>query len=350
MSVMPLRHTPELPPGAEHENIPVTPVSKQPRGRSTIEFPYADLDDGVAIARAIFDKGGVPLEKDQLAAAVGQPVTSGAFVAKVHAARLFGLIDYVQGRSKLTDLGFQAVDRDESRARKARVKAFLSVPLFARTYEEFRNKQLPPRNEGLEHAFVGFGVLETRKHNARWAFDRSARQAGFFDNGEDRLVEPIIAEGNSNGTSVFEIKDKAGVQQRVVAKMPSPGAEELLIRGLLDRIPAPEDGWSLTERARWLRTLSVNLAMLYGATDEAEIQITVPPTPNPKPGNLAFVPAKTPPASTVVPMPPEPPRLPEPPRPPKPPEREDHTATPAKRNVPSWDAPPSGDLDDEIPF
>ena len=283
MSVTPLRQqmpeedhaqsTPDI-----NETSTESAKTKRTRGRSTIEFPYADLDDAVSVARTIRDKGGVPLAKDQLAAAMGQPVTSGAFSAKVHASRLFGVIEFAMGKIKLTDLGFEVVEGDDSRAKAAKVKAFLNVPLFAKAYGEFRNRQLPPRPLGLEQAFIGYGVLKTRGVNARWAFDRSARQAGFFDNGEDRLVHPIITwvERAEVHTHAPEVDLTTDAESDPVTKTASTAAEEFLIRGLLARMPSPSTKWSLSDRARWLRTLSMNLAMLYGDIDEAEIQITLP--------------------------------------------------------------------------
>ena len=299
---------------------------KRVRGRSTIEFPYADLDDAVLVARTIRDKGGVPLAKDQLAAAMGQPVTSGAFSAKIHASRLFGLVEFVMGKIKLTDLGFDAVEGDSNRAKGAKVKAFLTVPLFAKAYGEFRNRQLPPRPSGLEQAFVGFGVLATRGVNARWAFDRSARQAGFFEHGDDRLVPPVITwvDGTEPLTHAPEIGLKPEGENDARTKprsLTSAAADEFLIRGLLARMPAPNTDWPLAERARWLRALSVNLAVLYGNSDEAELQIAVPRAaqePLPTRGQVASRP-----------------KIPEP---------------EPEKLAPRQESKAGGELDDEIPF
>ena len=59
---------------------------------------------------------------------------------------------------------------------------------------------------------------------------------------------------------------------------PPCAADEFLIRGLLARMPDPKSEWTLPERARWLRTLAVNLAMIYGEKDEGEIVIQAPIT------------------------------------------------------------------------
>ncbi|MDA0261454.1 MAG: hypothetical protein O3A21_04565, partial [Proteobacteria bacterium] len=166
--------------------------AKGGRELSTISFPYMDLEAAVSIASGILKGGGVPLSRDQLAGVLGLSVGSGNFVTKVATARLFGLVNFVQSKFELTDLGFAILDSDEKRQRKARADAFLTVPLYKRTYEEFRGRQLPPRPLGLEQAFLRFGVATKQGRSARLAFDKSASQAGFFPNGMDRLVEPII--------------------------------------------------------------------------------------------------------------------------------------------------------------
>ena len=150
------------------------------------------------------DRGGsTAFTKDQVAAALGHAVTSGAFAAKMHAARMFGLVEASAGRFKVTQLGFDLVDPDSARASAARVEAFLRVPLYKRTYEEYRGKTLPARPHGLERVFIEFGVAPKRGGNARLAFERSARQAGFYEHGDDRLVAPLIA-GSPEETEKLE--------------------------------------------------------------------------------------------------------------------------------------------------
>ena len=294
------------------------PEGKAPRGQSTIGFPYADLNDALVIAKTIRDRGGAPVAKDQLAAAMGQAATSGAFSAKLHAARMFGLVRFIAGKIKISDLAYEAIDTDEVRSKAAKVTAFLTVPLFARTYDEFRNRQLPPRPQGLEQAFVSFGVLEKRKTNARWAFDRSARQAGFFENGDDRLVAPIVTGGQSSFPG-----ERTEAATPTSASMETPGAntlpvaaQQLLIKGLLERLPGPDTSWSLNDRVRWLRALAVNLAMIYGDKDESDISIQAPTKP-------------------VVPVP----RT-----------ASVQSAPSAQTSVPPKPNTGRGDLDDEIPF
>ena len=135
------------------------------------------------------------MTRDQLAAAMNQAPGSGSFNMKVNTARTFGVMDNSGGRYQLTELGFEIVD--PARQREAMARAFLNVDLYRRTFEEFRGKRLPPRPHGLERAFVTFGVAPKQATNARLAFEKSARAAGFFPNAEeDRLVMPLGSGGN----------------------------------------------------------------------------------------------------------------------------------------------------------
>src|SRR5580700_3565491 len=117
---------------------------------STIGFPYMDLEDAIGVAKAMLAAGAVPMDRDQLAASMGQVPTSGNFNMKLSAAKLFGLVDNPQGKYQLTPLGFEILDA--ARERAARAEAFLNVPLYRRVFETFKGRQLPPRPIGLENA------------------------------------------------------------------------------------------------------------------------------------------------------------------------------------------------------
>lgn len=81
------------------------------------------------------------------------------------------------------------VDRTQEAA--ARIDAFLHVGLYKAIYEKYRNYQLPGP-PALEGEIVRLGVAQKQASTARQVFIRSARQAGFFWAGEDRLVRPNI--------------------------------------------------------------------------------------------------------------------------------------------------------------
>jgi hypothetical protein len=255
---------------------PAEPVAKKPkkkwikpaREQSTIAFPYMDLDVATSVAKSMIQAGGVELTREQLAGVMGQSVDSGSFITKIATARLFGLIAYVQGKYKLTDLGFAIVDGDERRQKVARAEAFLSVPLYRRTYDEFRGRQLPPRPQGLELAFVNFGVSTKQKTNARLAFDKSAKQAGFFAAGDDRLIEPIINRLVTNAVPL-----EAPEARTTQPQAPEVSGLHPFIQGLLDTLPEPETNWTVEGRAKWLQAAAHIFDLIYKG--DGEIAITL---------------------------------------------------------------------------
>ena len=247
-------------PKSETDSANSTATQKDPREVSTIAFPYHTLEDAIDLARTILEKGAVPMARDQLAAATGLKLGSGNFTNKISAARVFGLIESAAGKSQLTRLGFEILDKNEARAKTARVQAFLNVPLYRRVYDEFRNNQLPPRPHGLEAAFSSFGVAAKQKERVRRVFDHSAKHAGFFEHGDERLVEPVIVQSSPSTTtpthSATESTDmapsrpsKTDVRERAIQNL----VDHPFIQGLLLSLPENVgDEWSVAERVKWL--------------------------------------------------------------------------------------------------
>jgi hypothetical protein len=257
------------------------------RELSTIGFPYMDLETATGVARAILNAGGVPLTRDQLGGVMDQKVTSGSFMMKLSAARMFALVEQNQGKFEITPLGFEILDKDENRQRAAKRDAFLNVPLYRKTYDDFKGKQLPPRPHGLEQAFIRFGVSSKQGQNARLVFDRSANQAGFFATGMDRLVEPIIAAAAPATPSLQDQKpwspptpDWLAAGQDV-----GPKAEKLhpFIKGLIDALPEAGTAWSPEKRVTWLRAAANNFNLMYDGDVEIVIaaKLTRPNEPAP---------------------------------------------------------------------
>jgi hypothetical protein len=243
------------------------------RERSTIEFPYMDLTDAVAVAQAIHKTtGSSPCQPDQLAAAMGLSMHSSGFRMRMGTARLFGLIesDRGSGGAKLTSLGQMIVD--VSREREGKAKAFLNVPLYSKLYEVYRGKVLPP-TAALEREIAALGVAQKQTDRARQAFERSATAAGFFDRGRDRLVAPGIADGETPSASSRPEPGGNGGGGRGGS---GRGRDHPLVKGLFDALPQTGE-MSLAERARWLRAAEVNLSFAYApAPDDAgEIEIKI---------------------------------------------------------------------------
>jgi hypothetical protein len=263
------------------------PKSKRVTVQSTIAFPYRDLEQGVAVAQAIHNAGAVALSTDQLAGVMGLQAGSGNFVLKVMTARVFGLISYNAQKYELTDLGFEISEKDDKRQKAAKAKAFLTVPLYKRTYDEFKGRQLPPRL-GLEQAFVRYGVSAKQKEAARQAFEKSANQAGFFAAGTDRLIEPIIGgggaapprpptddDGGGNGNG----GNASGGRRKMEDEYETSGLHPF-IRGLLDTIPEPGTNWAMEGRAKWLQAAANIFDLMYKGS--GEITIVAKPADAPK--------------------------------------------------------------------
>jgi hypothetical protein len=247
------------------------------RGRSTIEFPYVDLDDCVEVATGVHQAGGSGCQIEQLAAQLKQVATGGGFRLRLIGAKIFGVLTYDRGAITLTPLGMRIVDAQH--VKQSRVEAFLSVPLFKAIYEKFRGVSLPP-TAGLEREIEMLGVAPKQKDKARQVLQRSAKQAGFFDYGPDRLVLP--AGTSENGRSATAKDDP-------VAPPPAPrrsssgdggGGDEHhpFIQGLLKTLPQPESDWTVEQRARWLQTAAGIFDLIYKGNEEGRA-ITVKAEP-----------------------------------------------------------------------
>jgi hypothetical protein len=277
---------PELPPPSalkkkiERVRLKARPV-KRLHAKSEISFPYMDMDAAVSVARAMLDAGGVALTREQLAGVMNLSVGSGNFVTKVATARMFGLIANKQGKYELTNLGFEIVDDAEKRHRKARCDSFLTVPLYRRVYDEFRGKQLPPRPYGLEQAFAKFGVPAKRAGTARIVFERSARQAGFFNAGSERLIEPIIGGASSAERRAVindEPQEDDATRESTIGRVSGSRTLHPFIEGLLDALPEPNTNWALEGRAKWLQAAAYNFDLMYKGADGKIVLIEVKTT------------------------------------------------------------------------
>ena len=226
------------------------------RTRSTIAFPYNDLDDAVAVADAMYrNVGAGSATMDQVAAWTGHStVDSGAFKLKVAAARTFGLLASSQQRVSLTDLGRRAVNPDT--AAPARKEAFLTVPLYRALYDQYRGHLLPP-DTALEREIETLGVSPKQTSKARQAFQRSAQQAGFADHGRNRLVAPSVAESTSSDAELDPI-----VASDVPFAQMATGLHPF-IQGLLATLPAPGTRWPQELRQRWLATAENVFSLIY---------------------------------------------------------------------------------------
>jgi hypothetical protein len=231
--------------------------SEKERGydRSTIEFPYGDLDDALAVAEAIHQNAGVSCTVDQLAAYMKQSATSGAFRIRMSTARTFGLTENEKGAVTLTELGRRIVDSGQRAA--SSTEAFLRVPLYKAIHEKYRGHMLPPA-AALEREMVGLGVAKKQSARARQAFERSAEQSGFFNHGKDRLVEPIaraVPAASPNPVDDPPRRQDGGGG--------GDGPIHPAIAGLLRTLPPSGATWPVVDRKTWLTAVESIFSLVY---------------------------------------------------------------------------------------
>lgn len=256
----------------------------QERGRSTIQFPYLDLDDAVAIATGVHAVGGNSCQVDQLAAHLQQKADAPKFRQKLGTSKMFGLVTYGQGNVALTPLGKSICDPQQVQVAKA--EAFLKIPLYEAVYEQFKGGNLPPL-AGLETAMERLGVAPKQKRNARLAFQRSANQAGYFSYGQNRLVKPSIK--GSSGAAVALPETPNGIHKPADSETGknhhnnggdgggdgTGGGLHPLIEGLIKSLPKAGSDWTIEKRAKWLRAASQNFDLIYPDTGEDFIEVKI---------------------------------------------------------------------------
>ena len=195
----------------------------------------------------------------QLASALEQKASSGAFRVKVTSAKMFGVISGRGDNLTLTPMGSALVD--PSRQREARVDAFLQVPLYQAMYEEATRQGgvMPGNIKGVEQMIVRLGVVPNQAETARLAFTRSARFAGFHEHGNDRLVMPALNVGS-------ESEPEAATPEPEHAPAPPqdslPGKPAILVE-VFKRLPDEGDSFGPGEREAWKALLDATLNVLY---------------------------------------------------------------------------------------
>lgn len=247
--------------------------------RSSIGFPYMNLDDAIAVALAIHNNVGPGgCDDDQLAPWLKLSAKSSGYRTRIYTARMFGLIEDKGGSHSLTTLGRSIVDPSQTRA--ARASAFLRVPLYKAVFDRYRGGTIPPP-AAFEKDIVSLGVAEKQKGRARQVFEKSAEQAGYFEQGKDRLVKPGVAEIKDPGDP-----NKADVKQGGGSGSGGePPALELhpFIQGLLQTLPKPGTEWQGPARAKWLQTAANIFDLIYKGEGAIEVRSAVAnrsPRPN----------------------------------------------------------------------
>lgn len=236
-------------------------VDGQKRFRSEIEFPYADLESAVELARTIHDKAGSSCEVDELAAWMGQSASGGTFRTRLGAARMFGLIDRGEKRVTLTQLGRDVLPMSGN-DHAAKIESFLNVELFRAMYDQYKGNALPPP-PAIERQVAQLGVSPKQTERARQTFIKSAQYAGFIDSSSGRFVKP----GITSDSRTPERPTPEPVRGGGNGGDGSSGIDPI-IAGLLRRLPPSGQAWPKPQRKLWLQLLEGSFDLIY--TDQEE--------------------------------------------------------------------------------
>ncbi len=164
-----------------------------------LRYPRYDLDSSIQAARTLYEKGGGAANADAFAEYLGyKSANNGAFLSRVGAARLYGLLEGPSSETKPSARAMEILKPDyDYVASRARLEAFREVPLFGAFLTEYEGKPLPPK-EGM------LNVLETRYAVPKEAAPavlscllNSAEQAGLFAVTGDRtkMIRPPLGGG-----------------------------------------------------------------------------------------------------------------------------------------------------------
>jgi hypothetical protein len=144
------------------------------------------------------------------------------------------------------------------------------VKLYRGIYESYKDQDLPPKDE-LEAKMRELGVPPKQAKKARQVFDRSAEQAGFFQDGRTRLIAPILAR---------PLSPPAGQVQPPLPPPTGRGNALWILNGISIGLPEPGTNWPMSDRVKWLQAAAQIFAVAYQGED-AVIDMTIRATKRP---------------------------------------------------------------------
>ncbi len=254
---------------AVKEPTPDPKVGK-PKRYSGVSFPYYTLERSVEVAKVMYERAGGVCDRPQLAAFLGYKGTNnGGFLSRVAAAKMFGLVEQEGDNVKVSPRGMAIVAQiSEADAERAKAEAFLAVDLFKRVYEQYKGGTLPAE-AGLKNLLeTQYSVVHDRVAPTVTILIQSARYAGFFKAGPDRMVMPVIVKGATpppvEPPSVPRKNGGGGGGGDDVPPNIHPA-----IFGLLRELPAAGTAMTSKRRAALISAFTAMVGFIY---PEAEIE------------------------------------------------------------------------------
>lgn len=248
-----------------------SPSGKKSRAMSGTAYPYFSLEQSIKVALAIHEKGGGICTPDQLASWLGySAVRNGACMTRFSAARMFGMIASQGEKIALTDRSraiISPIMPDD--AARAKVEAFLDVPLFKAVYDFFKGKTMP-QEAGMRNLFENnYKIVKDRVAPAVKVFYDSAEQAGLFSVSGDRsrLIIPLF---NNSGAAHFTSADEEETPPSPPVTPPPHAPKNDLaltgidpaLAGLLKKLPSPGP-WNATEKEGFFVAFKALFDFLY---------------------------------------------------------------------------------------
>lgn len=132
--------------------------------------------------------------------------------------------------------------------------------------------------------------MEKQAGRARQAFQKSAKEAGFFAYGTTKLVSPSISANDVPPKARKEEERQPDLRGKIGGGAGGGGGDEKkrhpFIEGLLETLPPaalgmPKTEWELQERQEWLQTAAGIFNLIYKASaeDTGRNVVTVVPLP-----------------------------------------------------------------------
>jgi len=253
------------------------PKKGKPRApHSKTRFPYYSLEESEKVPRLLHDRAGGACELSQLSGLLGTTEKSGAFLSRIGAARMFGLVDKGDhGRYRVTKRGMAIVAPVNSQQQQqARVDAFLAVELFDKVYRQFKGSRLPEKAGLRNLARNDYGIVEKRVATAVRVLLASAEHAGFFvAGGRERLVTPVgLNEEVQDISAETDENDQTSRESGANGDAAASGIDSTLIDpailGLLRRLPPVGTPLPAADHKKLFAAFKSVVVFLYPVADD----------------------------------------------------------------------------------
>lgn len=158
--------------------------------------PYISLAEAIEIIAQINRKHGERISKSYLADITGNTLKSSSFIKKLASLRHYGLAVETSGDVRLTDTGLAIVaPTSPNEEPRARVEAFLSLPLFRRLHDQLKGGLLPKRESLINSLQREHGIKP--KYTSDWAerFEEALETAGLLSKkGTEWMILDSVSE------------------------------------------------------------------------------------------------------------------------------------------------------------